>query len=372
MEATACPRRWALRRASYPDVWDQFGYPPRTSVAAVAGDVVHESLELILRGLAERRCESMSDPSVVDVIRSLGGYSGLVERVSETKLRALRENPRMAPREPSVRTALTRRMPEMRQQIQTVIARTRLVPEPASDDVVRDTPTDRDGASALRPGSHPEVTLSSAELRLRGRADLISVFDDGCEITDYKTGSRNEHHVEQIRTYALLWTRDTDRNPEGLPVKTLTLNYISGDLEVDPPTAEELEELAGKTGDQIAAVEQELAERPPVARPQADLCNLCGVRHLCEDYWSDPASTARNDEGFVDREGTVVSQNGPRSWILETPQRDRLLLRAPTESPVFAVGDDVRLVDVFLSQDDESDQFVVTITSTSEVFQLDS
>lgn len=47
-ELEACPRRWMLRRASFPAVWDRHGYPEVPYLASLRGDVVHRALEQIV------------------------------------------------------------------------------------------------------------------------------------------------------------------------------------------------------------------------------------------------------------------------------------------------------------------------------------
>jgi len=367
-DAEECPRRWALGRATYPAIWDRRGYPPRPTLPALVGDIVHGSLDVILRALHKRGCGSIADPSAVEVMRELGGYSGLIDRLIEGQLERLEANPRMARRVPSLRSTLRSRAPEIRRRVQTMVARATLVPA-SSASTLENTPSAT--RAPLGDGSHPEVPLEAPDLRLAGRADLITIADDGCVIVDYKTGAPDEHHAEQLRMYALLWARDSDLNPEGLPVVALTLSYATHDEKVDTLAPSELDALGQELIARVTVSERELGLRPPPARPAASICRFCSVRHLCEDYWSSIAGTAATTGDFVDEQGTIVSQNGPRSWLIEVqPERKRILLRTPTEDPGFKVGDHLRLLDVALARDEELDDAAITITQASEIFQL--
>src|SRR5207247_1291621 len=58
-EAEVCPRRWSLKRASYEGIWSRSGYPPRPSMPAIVGDVVHRALDAILRALYDAGCASV-------------------------------------------------------------------------------------------------------------------------------------------------------------------------------------------------------------------------------------------------------------------------------------------------------------------------
>lgn len=370
-DAVECPRRWALGRATYPAIWDRPGYPPRPILPALVGDIVHGSLDVILRALHERGCASISDPSAVEVIKDLGGYSALIERLITGQVERLEANPRMAPRVASLRTTLRSRVPEIRRRVQATIARAPLIPPSLAAPSTASIPTAI--RAPLGRGTHPEVPLQAPELRLVGRADLITIADDSCAIVDYKTGAPDEHHAEQLRMYALLWARDAELNPEGLPVSALTLSYATHDEQVGPLESGELEALAQELVARIGAVEDELRLRPPPARPTEPMCRLCSVRHLCEDYWNQiaGAGTTAGSRDFVDQQGTIVSRNGPRSWLIEVqPRGARILLRTPTEDPGFKLGDNIRLLDVLFSHDEDSGDVAITITQASEIFQL--
>jgi hypothetical protein len=155
-----------------------------------------------------------------------------------------------------------------------------------------------------------------------------------------------------------------------LPVSSLTLSYSVHDLSIEPLTSFELDALAAVLVARIRTAEDDIALRPPPARPAPEMCRLCSVRHLCEDYWAGFGATGSGE--FVDREGSIVGRNGPRSWMIEIqgPRRERVLLRTPSETPGFDVGDDVRLLDVALAEDEEVGLTVLTLTRASEVFRL--
>jgi len=67
----------------------------------------------------------------------------------------------------------------------------------------------------LANGAHPEVELRAKSIGWKGKADLLVVGDDACEITDFKTGAADEAHKFQVRVYAVLWRLDDQLNPSG-------------------------------------------------------------------------------------------------------------------------------------------------------------
>lgn len=369
-DAEECPRRWALARATYPAIWDRPGYPPRPTMPALAGQVIHGSLDAILRTFYQRGCSSIADPAATDAVRNLGGYSALIERQIENQLEEFKANPRTASRVAALGSALQSRTPEIRQRVQSMVARATLAPTSA---IARTNGKGTHMRTPLRDGSHPEVPLRASDLRLFGRADVITVSSDGCSILDYKTGAPDEHHAEQLRMYQLLWSGDAELNPAQAPVVSLTLSYATHDVTIEPLSPAELDSLAGELVARVRAVEDDLAFRPPPARPEPTMCRLCDVRHLCDEYWASSAVVDDSRE-FVDRQGTIVARNGPRSWIMEIeePNAERALLRTPTEDPSFAVGDQVRLLDVVVATNEDAGEAVVTITRASEVFQIDA
>jgi hypothetical protein len=45
--------------------------------------------------------------------------------------------------------------------------------------------------------------LRAKSIGWKGKADLLVLADDACEITDFKTGAADEAHKFQVRVYAM-------------------------------------------------------------------------------------------------------------------------------------------------------------------------
>jgi hypothetical protein len=360
-----------LSRATYPGLWNRRGYPPQPGITALAGNIVHAAVETVLKALSAHGCGSSADPAAVAVLKGLGGYTGLVEHGIATALDVLADNPRAAGKTAALDAALRVKVPEMRQRVQSIITRA-----PVS------LGGEDHGAASLgsrRPlpaGSYPEADLQATDLRLAGRADLLTVTADGCVITDYKTGTADPRHAEQVRLYALIWSRDTSLNPGGLPARRLVLSYPSHDEDIEPPTADELEALAAATTEQTTTADSALRQRPPPARPSAANCTLCGVRQLCSDYWAflahRPGGVSQSQDWF-DFEGTAIRQNGSRSWLLaDQADGSQLLLRTLTEKVPFSAGDKIRVLRLRRGGGPESPVPAATMTQVSEIFVMDT
>ena len=211
-DVEGCPRRYALSRADYPDLWDQHGYPRLPIPAAIRGDVVHGALEIIVKALVKTGCSSTRSAEAVTVLRELGGYTKVAEDVLAKQLARFDGNPRISSdRRDQLTRQLTDWVPQAREQIQTYLNRMELRPSAVSGPGA--PPGDPAVRYPARTGDHPEKELVAESLRLKGRIDLLSVDADGAKITDFKTGAEDQAHQDQLQLYALLWHEDTLVNP---------------------------------------------------------------------------------------------------------------------------------------------------------------
>lgn len=378
-EIEACPRRYALRRAKYPELWDGDGYPPMPSPAAMFGDIVHDALDALVKALAGAGCGSLRASGAIDVVKSVGGYPGVVTAAMERRLRRLEGNPRLSP---EGLTRLTRvladHVEEARAQVQEYLSRMTFptgaatVPPPLDEDAgAVDGPAFRRRAASV--GTHPEVTLADEDLRLMGRIDLLTVTDSEAGIVDYKTGAEDPSHHDQLTLYALLWTLDRVVNPKHIPVTELAIAYPSHDVRIAVADATELNALAQSVRLRIEIADQLAGEVLPQTRPAPELCRSCPVKGLCSAYWSrepDPASLS--DGTWFDYEGIVGPPNGVRSrWMLHPDTGHRqLLLRTPPSAPGLREGARVRLLGIRLEADAEVDATVAVMASGTEVLTL--
>jgi CRISPR/Cas system-associated exonuclease Cas4 (RecB family) len=361
-----------LTRATYPIVWAGHGYPERPSTPAIEGTVIHNVLERILRAVHTQGCTSLADACAVEVMRSLGGYSTLIQTEITSQLAAFDDNPRAGPLVDVTRTGLLARTPEMRLKLQALLARTRFQAGDGHQDAARDKEPVRRGPIA--EGAYPEIELCATDLRCRGRADLLTVADGGCSITDYKTGKPKPSHAEQIQLYALLWSRDRTVNPDGLPVNRLNLAYATHDEQVEVPTAPVLADMAQAVAERITRAEGECELRPPPAKPSVDICPYCAVRHLCDEYWAAaesqrPDDAAEGATSYGDAEVELLHARGSRSWEVKLVAHDDVaLLRTTDEVSDLREGDRVRLVGVAFARDADSGVMTLTMTRFSESF----
>lgn len=369
-----CPRRYGLERASYPGLWTRVGYPTVPNAPALFGNVVHGSLEAVVKALADAGVESPHTEAATMVFRGLGGLTSVVERATSGQLATLEGNIRLSQdQQRRIARDLEAKIPDARARVQTYLSRTKFV---ASQRRVSFPTTESErGQKARLPfsdGSHAEVELIDSELRLRGHVDLLSIDGAQVNIVDYKTGIEADSHVDQLRLYALLWTRDAESNPTGSPVSGLTAAYLDHDVTSSVPTVDELNSLVEQLRSEIAEADREMLGGAPTAKPSDAACRFCWVRQLCPDYWAAVAPSLASVEigSFFDFEGVVGEQNGRRSWwLLSESGRPELLLRSASTNPKFTVGDRVRILGVRRDVDPEVPWPIGSMTASSEVFQ---
>ena len=379
-EIEQCPNQWMLRRALFPDIWNGHGYPDLPSLPALLGQVLHSTLETVIAALVERGCDDSSSPEAVDVLRTLGGFSAIIASTITVVGSALESNPRAARRAAGFVQSLGARTPELRRRAQAMLARTRLVSrraEPSSDAATKVN------SRPLGNGSHAEVLLRANEIGWVGRADLLTLEDDVCQIVDYKTGAKHETHREQVRVYVLLWSLDETRNPNGRLATELVVAYPDRDVHVEAPDEAGLEEIRANVETRTVAARGELAQRPPRATPHLETCPLCPLRHLCESYWSflaeaTPPTPIAPVDGFGDFELIVSERNGPRSWLCRSTGQisehdaEQILVFAPDQQLGLEPGAKVRLLNGRCHRDPEEQTVTVTVGEASEIYTLRS
>lgn len=357
LEIEECPRRWALSAAEYPELWGGRGYPPKLQVAALTGSVVHLALEIITKRLLRAGVPSLSDPSAPEVLRALGGYTRVVEECVDRILERYADNPRASALMEHAQRTLRGQVPTLRVRVQSMLSRLRLpkgaaVP-PASWQSKASGPSRR---FPLANGAYPEVEVRARSIGWKGKVDLLVLNDDACEITDFKTGEADEAHKFQVRAYAVMWRLDNELNPSERPADRLVLKYEAKDVDVAPPSASEVDDLTRELLARRQAAEAALAAQPPSARPSTESCRYCGVRQLCDVYWTGFTPVASDGDCRGDVELIVTGRHGPSSFdadIVRAPARcaATIAVLRVTVSDEFAPGTRLRVLDCSLSRD---------------------
>lgn len=285
-DVEACPRRWALSNATYGGLWEGRGYPRRPSLSTLIGLVVHRSAESILRSLSSAGCSGIKDPNSTVVLQDLGGISGVLSSQLEAESNELWLNPRATRMRDYLKRRLTEQVPSMRTAVQQLM---RSIERISPREQRRSPETHQ--PSRLRPGTYSEQVVADDALRFIGVVDLLEVTEEGAEIIDFKSGSPDISHEEQLRCYLTLWKHDVIRNPEGRPATRLRIVYPSNSIDLDLDGFD-YESARDSLRTRIEVATEALEDEIPNARPSPDTCRYCSVRHLCDEYWD----TGTNEE----------------------------------------------------------------------------
>jgi CRISPR/Cas system-associated exonuclease Cas4 (RecB family) len=373
-----CPRRWALSAADYPDIWAGRGYPAKIQVHALRGSAVHLAVEMITKNLVRAGCPSVQHPIATLVLKELGGYTKVVQDCIDRVLDRFTENPRGARLLETAGRTLRGQIPDIRIRVQSILTRLRLPPIPQGQEQDRTA-----GSKVRRPltaGAFPEVELRVPRIRWKGKADLLVISDQVCEITDFKTGAPDEAHKFQVQVYALLWSLDGEINPTHRLADRLVLAYSTADVEVAALSQEQLHEFEKHLLQLREGAEAALSVRPPEARPTPENCRYCGVRQLCDEYWvpSNRLPNSTNPQArFSDVAIKILRRHGPMSW-------DAVIERSPGiatgKSALLRIQDAVelqpgklvRILDaaIAVDPDDEGQPVIVTLAAFSEIFAV--
>lgn len=366
-EVEACPRRWALSSAAFPELWDGAGYPSAVNAKALAGQVIHAVVGQVSLAIADAGCSHVRDPTAIEVLRKMGGFSLLLRTAIDGIIERQRTNPRVQDTLELLRNDLLQEMPGMRQQIQQHLQHIILIGRRS---------VSFGGGGPLGEGSYHELRLHAELLDFVGIIDLLQIAQGHCTIWEFKTGLPDDRHLEQLRTYALLWTEDKHRNPNQMPIRRLVLSYGQNVNELAPPDANGLAALRTQLHDRIRNAIASVSSEPPVARPSTDNCKFCGVRHLCAEYWAALPTWQEDDrQGWIDLEVRVGAVRGPRSWdahVIVGGGNDKgtpvVLIMANT-SPAGPVdeGMQVRLLNV--RQNVVDGMTLIAISAFSEIFR---
>ena len=275
----ACPRRWALNAATYDGLWQGRGYPPRLRLGSLSGSVIHLALETVLDALATSSCGSITDPAAVNVLKSLGGYTKVLNDCITRVLSAFSGNPRAVRLLEAGDRSLRSQLPKLRTATQTLVGRVRLSARARPTGFA----TSERPPTSLPEGTHLELVLRAPNMGWKGKADLLTCSRYSCEIVDFKTGVADDSHRFQLQVYAVLWSRDQNLNPNGRLATQLTLAYPTGDVDVAVPSPPA-----------FAALERDL-----FARVRAVALGLTVV--LTTGCWSDIAGLVWLDLSGYDR-----------------------------------------------------------------------
>lgn len=221
-------------------------------------------------------------------------------------------------------------------------------------------------SSWLRPGTYPEQVVADDAIQFVGVVDLLEVTEDGAEIVDFKSGSPDIAHEEQLRCYSALWKHDRVRNPEGRPATRLRIVYPSGPIELALDGVDD-EDTRNSLRTRMMLATEELENEIPRASPSPEICQYCSVRHLCDEYWESGTNEARTNTIDLEMEFQEL-----RTANSGTVRLHRTSSNATIFGPIDEVGsgDRVRALELYRSVEDETSEVQLRVSPLSELFVM--
>jgi hypothetical protein len=376
-----CPKRWALSSAFYPELWDRNGYPRQINIAELEGIIIHASLELILKEMSVDSMSTQGDDYSVRVLRKLGGISSIIRTQIDGTLSSYAGNPRVSNRLAAFYSQLCNRTEHIRSTIQRHLSRLRFFWSNRQSN-------NQKGISSQLKRFYSEVGLNALELGWRGRLDLLTIFDNLIEIRDFKTGIPKDDDRSQLQVYAFLWQQDKILNPTGSCVNRLVISYNNREEDVPTPDSKRLLSLKDELLRRTKLAIDSIKSRPIPAIPSKERCSHCGVRHLCNDYWTQKPQIESllnlpNNQAFLDIQLRLICRNGPSSWEAEIessyliPPAGTVLFRTQPNRPLgLEQGMRIRVLDAFFNVPVSETNMtqprrpIATLGGPSEVFIL--
>jgi hypothetical protein len=375
-EAERCPRAAFLKYSDYEELWNKPGYPQRPNAAAIAGLVVHSAAERILRKLIADGVSTTRSTSATQSMRSLGGFSAVLSSAFEKVIEKEAANPRFTEFEITLRKQIEARMPRMREALQEILADRQLLASPgpvAGASLPHQGDHQRRG---LLPGTHFEVDLRDAVLMWKGRADMLTLSEEGCSISDIKTGQPDDSHRLQLQIYALLWNSDSDLNHHQTPVISLQIGYGAGVLAVEVPTQDESSALRAELLKRTLQIRQELSLPIVPAKPCVSNCGYCQVKLLCDDFWITVPTMASPADRFRHIELILTRQESDSVWVATTTslradsQKGEVFIKRPSDGVSFWAelqpGFKLRLTDALVTYGQPDERPLISITAFTE------
>lgn len=379
-QALRCPLSVSLKRSSYDQLWSGYGYPSRPNAAAVSGLVVHDAAETILKKLVQAGVSSLMDPRAMPILKEQGGFTKVLERSLNTFFTDQAANPRFEQFRNELHRNVKQKLPQMRATLQALLVSHVWT---SSMNNIKDLPPDAVSARheaphprfALSPGTFVEIDLEDKPAKWRGRVDIIEVSENGCSITDLKSGSTSKEHEEQLLVYTMLWREDQDRNPSHLPVLSLAIVYADGKVDVSIPDKSAMIAFREELLSSSEAVRKALNAPIIPANPTLDNCRYCPVKLLCDPHWRS-LSEIGLDGLLSDNEVSLIEPRGDRAWLATVtaspilPINSQVVIRNYEGGKPFwgemKVGYTVRLTDGRVSAPEADELPVINLSMMSE------
>ncbi len=365
-EVEECPKRFVLRRASFPEIWSRNGFPNQISTAQVRGIVVHEVVSMIMNSV-ETSSES-PEVSVMALLRERGGYLELLKNTLDKELNLASSNPRAAIMVDSIRREILASLGELRSQVQYFIRESINKFPKVISQVENAKKNYQKSANSYIPSVNSEYKIVDKEYPIEGYLDLLLTGEENDRIVDYKTSKViRDKYWDQLELYAWLWNRSSDNLRKG----DCLIEVISGVglSESRVVKVEEFPRIQIDVLDRIQRAEESITGEI-VAKPSIDSCKFCVVKVLCSPYWSMNESQSTGTK-WLDMRVRTIGSLGGNAWSVSILSNDipAMVIFGDRDDGSIEIGQEFRLLNVYKNEDEDTG-VVIRLSQISEIFRV--
>jgi hypothetical protein len=365
-EVEECPKRFALRRASFPEIWSRAGFPNRISTAQVKGIVVHEVVSMIMNSV--QNSSELPEMSVMSFLKERGGYLELLKITLEKELQSAGSNPRAELMVESIKREILADLSELRGQVQYFVKES-INKVPGLSVRVSNLEINNMASTTFQiQPINSEYQIVDSEFPIEGYLDLLLTHEDIDHIIDYKTSKTiHDEYWDQLSLYAWLWNRSAKNLRKG----DCRIEIISGAnlSESRVIKIEDLPTIQINVLDRIQSAEQAITGEI-AAKPSVDSCRFCAVKVLCNPYWNMNENQSIEAK-WLDMRIRTMENLGGHAWRVSILSDDTpaMLIVGDRDDGSIAIGQEFRLLNAYKNEDEETG-VVIRLSQNSEIFRV--
>ncbi len=365
-EIEECPKRFVLRRASFPEIWSRAGFPNRISAAQVKGIVVHEVVSMIMNSV--QNSSELAEKSVMLFLKERGGYLELLKMILDKELILANSNPRADLMVESIKREILADLSELRGQAQYFVKESiDKLPTARSRVQNQDINEIPFTTFQIQP-INSEYKIVDSEFPIEGYLDLLLTNEDIDHIIDYKTSKTiHDEYWDQLSLYAWLWYRSAKNLRKG----DCRIEVISGAnlSESRVVKIEDLPVIQMRVLDRIKNAELSLSGEI-AAKPSTDSCRFCAVKVMCNSYWNINENQS-TEAKWSDMRIRTIGNLGGNAWsvLILSEDTPAMLIVGDRDDGSIEIGQELRLLNAYKNEDEETG-VVIRLSQNSEIFRV--
>jgi CRISPR/Cas system-associated exonuclease Cas4 (RecB family) len=365
-EIEECPKRFALRRASFPEIWSRAGFPNRISAAQVKGIVVHEVVSMIMNSV--QNSSELAEKSVMSFLKERGGYLELLKSILDKELLSANSNPRAELMVEAIKREILADLSELRGQVQYFVKES-INKLPAASSRVENEEINEIPSTAFQIlPINSEYKIVDSEFPIEGYLDLLLTNEVIDHIIDYKTSKTiHDEYWDQLSLYAWLWYRSAK-------------NLRKGDCRIEVISGANLSESRVIKIEDLPAIQMSVLDRIKnaelsitgeiAAKPSIDSCKFCAVKVMCNAYWKMNENQS-TEAKWSDMRIRTTGSLGGNAWSVSILSDDTpaMLIVGDRDDGSIEIGQELRLLNAYKNEDQETG-VVIRLSQNSEIFRV--